>query len=109
MDENGNCPIHGKKPDKVSEENYFFKLTKYKDAIIKHIKENPDFIKNYNLTEREVEVLKYICDGLNNGEISKILDVSVNTIKVHVSSIIQKLEVEDRTQVVVKAFKNLFV
>ena len=28
----------------VSEENYFFKLTKYKDAIIKHIKENPDFI-----------------------------------------------------------------
>lgn len=87
---------------------------KVSDIIIKTLttekrKENPDFIKNYNLTEREVEVLKYICDGLNNGEISKILDVSVNTIKVHVSSIIQKLEVEDRTQVVVKAFKNLFV
>ena len=61
---------------------------------------------NYNLTDREQEVLEYICEGLNNGEISKILDVSVNTVKVHVSSIIQKLGVEDRTQVVVKALKN---
>ena len=61
---------------------------------------------NYNLTDREKEVLEYICEGLNNGEISKILDVSVNTVKVHVSSIIQKLGVEDRTQVVVKAFKH---
>ena len=52
-------------------------------------------------------MLDYICEGLNNGEISKILDVSVNTVKVHVSSIIQKLGVEDRTQVVVKAFKHL--
>ena len=44
LDENGCCLIHGKKPDEVQEENYFFKLTKYKDAIAKHIKENPDFI-----------------------------------------------------------------
>ena len=62
--------------------------------------------ENYNLTDREKEVLEYICEGLNNGEISKILDVSINTVKVHVSSIIQKLGVEDRTQVVVKAFKS---
>ena len=44
LDENGCCLIHGKKPDEVKEENYFFKLTKYKDAIAKYIKENPDFI-----------------------------------------------------------------
>lgn len=44
LTEDGLCPIHMKKPEEVSEENYFFKLTKYKDAIIKHIKENPDFI-----------------------------------------------------------------
>ena len=62
--------------------------------------------ENFNLTDREQEVLEYICEGLNNGEISKILDVSVNTVKVHVSSIIQKLGVEDRTQVVVKALRN---
>ncbi|MCD7878401.1 MAG: LuxR C-terminal-related transcriptional regulator, partial [Candidatus Gastranaerophilales bacterium] len=62
----------------------------------------------YNTTDREKEVLTYNCEGLNNTEISKILDVSVNTVKVHVSSIIQKLKVEDRTQVVVKAFKNFY-
>lgn len=44
LTEDGLCPDHLKKPEVVSEENYFFKLTKYKDAIIKHIKENPDFI-----------------------------------------------------------------
>ena len=70
-------------------------------------KQSYDFDEDYNLTDIEKEVLDYICEGLNNGEISKILDVSVNTVKVHVSSIIQKLGVEDRTQVVVKAFKHL--
>ena len=44
LTEEGLCPDHLKKPELVTEENYFFKLTKYKDAIIKHIKENPDFI-----------------------------------------------------------------
>lgn len=44
LTEDGLCPDHLKKPELITEENYFFKLTKYKDAIIKHIKENPDFI-----------------------------------------------------------------
>ncbi len=44
LTEDGLCPDHLKKPELVKEENYFFKLTKYKDAIIKHIKDNPDFI-----------------------------------------------------------------
>lgn len=44
LTEEGLCPDHLKKPELISEENYFFKLTKYKDAIIKHIKQNPDFI-----------------------------------------------------------------
>ena len=44
LDDDGCCPVHKKKPEQISEENYFFKLTKYKDAILKHIKQNPDFI-----------------------------------------------------------------
>jgi len=44
LTEDGLCPIHQKKPEVVSEENYFFKLSKYKDALIKHIKDNPSFI-----------------------------------------------------------------
>lgn len=67
---------------------------------------NTENMDNYNLTDREKDVIEYLCEGLTNSEISKLLDVSVNTIKVHVSSIIQKLGVEDRTQVVVKAFKQ---
>lgn len=77
------------------------------NSIIKDKSSSLQKIEEYNLTDREVEVLEYICEGLNNGEISKLLDVSVNTVKVHVSSIIQKLGVEDRTQVVVKAYKTL--
>lgn len=60
----------------------------------------------YNLTIREKQVLKLIREGLNNNEISKKLFVSVNTAKVHVSSIIQKLGVEDRTQAAIKALNN---
>lgn len=60
----------------------------------------------YNLTEREKQVLKLIREGLNNNEIAKKLYVSVNTTKVHVSSIIQKLGVEDRTQAAIKALND---
>ena len=45
LDEEGNCPVHNKKPEVVEEENYFFKLTKYKNAIIEHIKNNSKFIQ----------------------------------------------------------------
>ena len=83
---------------------------KIANVVLKALNENNkksfSFDEDYNLTDREKDVLEYICEGLNNGEISKMLDVSINTVKVHVSSIIQKLGVEDRTQVVVKAFKN---
>lgn len=67
---------------------------------------NTENMNNYNLTDREKDVIEYLCEGLTNSEISKLLDVSINTVKVHVSSIIQKMGVEDRTQVVVKAFKQ---
>ncbi len=67
---------------------------------------NNENMDNYNLTDREKDVIEYLCEGFTNSEISKLLDVSVNTVKVHVSSIIQKLGVEDRTQVVVKSFKQ---
>lgn len=44
LTEDGLCPDHMVKPDEIQEENYFFKLSKYKDKIIEHIKNNPDFI-----------------------------------------------------------------
>ena len=61
---------------------------------------------DYNLTYREKQVLKLIREGYNNNEIAKKLYVSVNTAKVHVSSIIQKLGVEDRTKAAIKALND---
>lgn len=73
LDENGCCPIHNKKPEEISEENYFFKLSKYKDAIIKHIKENPDYIMP---AFRANEVLN---------QLENIEDISVSRTKDNVS------------------------
>ena len=41
----GKCPTHKLEPKQLEEENYFFKLTKYKDQLLKHISENPEFIE----------------------------------------------------------------
>jgi DNA-binding NarL/FixJ family response regulator len=64
--------------------------------------EKPDF----NLTNREKEILKLIADGLSNKDISEKLVLSVYTVKNHVSNIIQKLSVDDRTQAAVIALKE---
>ena len=73
LTEDGLCPDHLKKPEVVSEENYFFKLSKYKDAIIKHIKQNPDFIVP---AFRANEVLN---------QLENIEDISVSRAKSNVS------------------------
>ncbi len=44
LDENGLCPDHKTKPQEIKEENYFFRLSRYKDRIKDHIKANPGFI-----------------------------------------------------------------
>ena len=63
----------------------------------------------YNLTTRERQILKLITEGMSNVEIAKKLFVSVNTTKVHVASILQKLEVDDRLQAAIKALKEKIV
>lgn len=44
LTEDGLCPDHLKKPEEITEENYFFRLSKYKDRLIDYIKSHPDFI-----------------------------------------------------------------
>ena len=60
----------------------------------------------FNISEREKEVLKLVADGLSNDEITEKLFISRNTVKNHISSIITKLSVKDRTQAAVFALKN---
>jgi len=51
-----------------------------------------------NLTARELEVLNMLARGLTNKQIGCALDISDNTVRNHVNSIIEKLEVSDRTE-----------
>ncbi|WP_445486586.1 response regulator [Niallia sp. 03133] len=59
-----------------------------------------------NLTERELEVLMCIGEGMTNQAISEELYIGVKTVKTHVSNILAKLEVSDRTQAAVYANRN---
>ena len=61
------------------------------------------------LTRRELIVMKEISSGLNNKSISKKLNISEKTVKNHVSSILKKLELQDRTQVAIYAIKNKII
>lgn len=58
------------------------------------------------LSEREMEVLKLIADGLSNSEIAAQLIISEKTVKSHVSNILGKLHLGDRTQAAVYAWRE---
>ena len=58
------------------------------------------------LTERELEVLLLISKGKTNQDIADELYIAVKTVKTHVSNLLSKLEVQDRTQAVIYAFKH---
>lgn len=59
-----------------------------------------------DLTEQEMQVLRLIATGMDNSEISQELYVSINTVKSHVTSILSKLGVDNRTQAAVWAFRH---
>jgi len=58
------------------------------------------------LTIREKEVLMLVAEGKSNQEIAEELFITLKTVKTHVSNILAKLEVEDRTQAAIYAFKH---
>ncbi len=60
----------------------------------------------YGLTDREIEVLALIVEGLNNSQIAKKLVITLSTTKAHVHSILQKLYVTNRTQATIQAVKE---
>ncbi|KGN33829.1 LuxR family transcriptional regulator [Knoellia sinensis KCTC 19936] len=59
-----------------------------------------------SLTEREVEVVRLIARGHSNQEVASSLFVTENTVKTHVARILAKLDLRDRTQVVVMAYES---
>jgi two-component system NarL family response regulator len=58
------------------------------------------------LTTREVEVLALLAEGLRNQQIARALRLSLNTVKVHVNHILEKLGAQDRTEAVTRALRR---
>ena len=64
----GNCPDHQKPPAPISEQNYFFRMSKYQDWLIDHIKNNPEFITPERYRN---EVLSFLKEPLEDLCISR--------------------------------------
>jgi methionyl-tRNA synthetase len=65
---NGSCPDCGRPTDKLKEESYFFRMSKYQDQLLKHIEANPDFIQPRT---RRNEITNFIKEGLRDLSISR--------------------------------------
>ncbi|MGB3297466.1 MAG: response regulator transcription factor [Phormidesmis sp.] len=66
---------------------------------------DPAIAADYDLSERELEVLSLLVKGMSNPNIAKQLFISPNTVKAHMRSLMNKLAVNDRVQVAVKALR----
>lgn len=73
LTEEGLCPDHLKKPEEITEENYFFRLTKYKEPIIQYIKDHPGFIMpafKANEVLKQLEDIEDISVSRNKNSVS---------------------------------------
>ena len=73
--------------------------TTIKPAATQHLASKP-LTREYQLTERQMDVVKELGKGLSNKEIARNLDMSPSTVKVHIAAILKEFEVKNRTQAV---------
>ena len=59
-----------------------------------------------NITEREMDVLKLVATGMSNQEIAQALHISEGTVRFHVTNLLSKLELSNRTQLALYALRN---
>jgi methionyl-tRNA synthetase len=68
LDEKGRCPEHRRKPKEIKESNFFFRLSEYDEALLRHIEAHPEFIQpDY----RRTEVVNLIRGGLEDVSVSR--------------------------------------
>ncbi|MEH6937393.1 response regulator transcription factor [Bacillus sp. EAC] len=101
----GGCYLHPKITHNLVEE---FRRLSLKEQLFKS-REVEVRRPLHLLTRRECEVLQMLADGKSNRAIGEALFISEKTVKNHVSNILQKLEVNDRTHAVVTAIRNSWV
>jgi len=71
-----------------------------------HLVAPPKPIEDFQLTDRELEVLVHLAEGLTNQQTAQKLSISPSTLKFHMSNIYQKLGVQTRSEALVLAAKN---
>jgi len=75
--------------------------------VIQQLHQPSQLLKTENpLTEREVQVLKYVAQGLSNQDISKELKIKEGTVRIHVGNILKKLHLSNRTQAALYALRE---
>jgi len=77
-------------------------------AISKTADEGPK-MPTPRLTDREMEVLRLVAQGLNNRDIAKQLFISENTVKNHIRNILEKLHLHSRMEAVVYAVREKMI
>jgi len=80
--------------------------TDVSQALTRGLRQKTAKSSDEGLTEREKEVLLLIADGQSNKEIAEELHISIKTVKTHVSNLLMKCELEDRTQLAVFAHRK---
>lgn len=63
-------------------------------------------LEGYDLTEREIEIIKNVAEGLSNKEIASLLFLSEGTVRNYISTILEKLDLRDRTQLAIFYYKH---
>jgi DNA-binding NarL/FixJ family response regulator len=82
-------------------------LKSFRELTVEEEEEEGETKNSYSpLSSREVEILDYIARGNSNKEIAKSLKISDQTVKNHITSILKKLSVNDRTAAVVHALRH---
>jgi methionyl-tRNA synthetase len=66
--DNGLCPVHKTKPDWIKERNYFFRLSQFRDRLLQHYRDHPDFVQPES---RRNEMLRLLEGGLDDISVSR--------------------------------------
>jgi len=78
-------------------------------VVSKDEKPSPSAIDAYNLTPREMDILRHIARGQSNKDIASALGIVDGTVKLHVRAVLKKLKVQSRVQAAVLAIsENMF-
>jgi len=77
-------------------------LVLFERVVDRHAQDFEQIKKKYRLSGRELDIIKHLCQGLSNREIAAMLFISEHTVKDHLKNIMDKMQVESRSEILVE-------